>query len=55
MYATLMGMSVRRWNKSFDQDIQTQFNKEKSLLWRKARVVQQLIRDTTGTDQEDVV
>ena len=55
MYATLMGINVRRWNKCFDWDMWTQFNREKSPLWREARVVHKLIRDTTGTDQEDVV
>ena len=51
----LTGINVRRWNECFDWDMQTWFNREKSPLWKKARVVQKLIRDAIGTDQEDVI
>ena len=54
-YAALTGINVRSWNECFDQDTRTWFNREKSPLWKKARVVQKLIRDATGTDQEDVI
>ena len=33
----------------------TWFNREKSPLWRKVRIVQKLIKDAAGTDQEDVI
>ena len=55
VFTALMGINVRRWNKCFDRDMRTRFNREKTLLWKKARVVQKLIKDATGTDQEDVV
>ena len=54
-YAALTGINVRSWNECFDQDARIRFNREKSPLWKKAKVVQKLIRDAAGTDQEDVV
>ena len=51
----LTGINVRRWNECFDQDMRTQFNREKTPLWKKARVVQKLIKDAAGTDQKDVI
>ena len=55
VFAAIMGINVRRWNECFDRDMRTWFNREKTPLWKKARVVQKLIKDATGTDQEDVV
>ena len=55
MYAALTGINIRRWNKCFDRDMRTRFNREKTPLWKKARVIQRLIKDAVGTDQEDVI
>ena len=30
VYAALIGINVRRWNKCFDQDMRAQFNREKT-------------------------
>ena len=54
-YAALTGIDVRSWNECFDRDTRTWFNREKSPLWKKTRVVQKLIRDTASTGQEDVI
>ena len=35
--------------------MRTWFNREKLPLWKKVKVVQKLIKDATGTDQEDVI
>ena len=37
MYASLIGINMRRWNMYFDQDMRTWFKKEKSSLQRKAK------------------
>ena len=50
-----MGINVRRWNECFDWDMSAWFNRERPSLWKKARVVQKLIKDATGTNQEDIV
>ena len=55
MYAALTGINIRRWNECFDRNMRTQFNREKTPLWKKVRVVQKLIKDAAGTDQEDII
>ena len=54
-YAALHSINVQEWNSNFNKDMRRAFKKENSSFRKKTRMLQKLIKDTAGTNKEEVV